>query len=161
MHGSRRWYVVLTVVIAAVGLWFAWGRYREARKPDRVKVRELLANAEKAIESKNLGRCMSFVSRNYSDSLGYDYREIRRLCAGGFQSVRHIQLTLSDVSIALATGAAPTRAEVTFTVDLALIGDAQRPEQSSGRIHLTLNKERGRWKIVRAEGWSGLEEEVL
>lgn len=116
------------------------------------KIRQLLAEGERAVESRSVTAVEPLLSDEYQDDRGNDRRSVLRLLAGYFLSHQSIHL-LTQVTDVTLTG----DQEAEATVYIAVAG---QPIESTSqllslradliRLHIRLRGENGEWQVVSA-----------
>lgn len=133
------------------------------------KIKRVISQGERAIEKKDIVRCASFVSLDYSDSYGLDRRSLIVLGEKVFREYQNIFIHIESLSIELnparpvreffsngANGVKDDLAEVKFIAKVMVsrpgeAGKSLSIEKGSERFTVTFRKEEGKWKVFRAE----------
>jgi hypothetical protein len=140
---------VLLALLCAAGYW----RFQSPKLTPEGQIRRLLAKAEQGAESRRASVCMSCLSPDYTDSLGNDYRTLRRLAAGGFRVVDAVDVTVEVHEITVRGERARAAAHV--RIQAAQRGEPVESSDSEMLLHLAREKRgwRREWKVIRIDGW--------
>jgi len=97
-EGPIRKILILTVLLF-IALFFGF-RILSKPTPEQA-LRNLIQEAEKAIEQKNLPKSLSYISRDYHDEMDFDYDTLAYLAHQAFRAYPEIQVTthIQDVSV--------------------------------------------------------------
>lgn len=139
--------IFLLFLIPAFALYLLW-------PSDESRIKKLFKEGAGSIESRDLDGVMSKVSFNYRDEHGMTYLFIREMLGKEFKRLSGIHVEYEDLKIRISEyrGIAELNIRVVATIGNEtgyIIGDVRTP------LHLsfTLEKERMKWLIVRAEGF--------
>jgi len=146
MSWRRLRWVLPLVLLAAAGLILLL-----VRKPlsDREQIAQLIQRIESSIEKKDLGGITSCVSKDYRDDYGITRRDILRLAFRYVRSADQAEILISDASLRLQHD----MASASMHVDVEYAEQGGQLTRVSGDVTLFLEKEGGRWVIVRSSGW--------
>lgn len=139
--------VVIGLFIAAVLLaWYFWD------SPERA-IRKLLTDGEVAVETEDVTRTMSHVSRQYLDENGLNYLAVRRVVGWAFNRFEGFDVRLRDVSIDVNGDSAIARGQLQVLVveqgeNAYLIAEPGVPDL----VTITLVKKRLTWKVISVNG---------
>ncbi len=133
---------VLLVIGAAY--WFS----RAPAATDEEQITQTILDIKQAIEDKNVGGVMKYVSVRYSDGT-HTRQEINRLVVGGFRSPEPFRVHVEPPQIQVSGDRAQARVRAEFSAGY------DTAAQSRVRLDILaeLTRERGKWKVVRATGW--------
>ncbi len=143
--------VIAAVVIAIIGgavYYFAfYGPPRQGS--DREQILRMIVDVERAVEQSRVSGVMEHISQDYNDSHGLTRLMVQRLVTAGARDRRGVNLSVQVPDVEVTGDEATFAAEVDYSV-------------SGGEmIHMTvtgrLAREKGRWKVISAEGWQGAE----
>lgn len=128
--------------------------YRQVTRPqglsDEQQIKRLLTEAEEAVESKNVKRCMALVSSDYKDPYGFTKGALRLEAIRAFQSVEGLDVIFREVRVQLEGHEA--RVEAVVLVDE--IEDSRRARVLETNLALIFRKEKVRhWLIFRSVEW--------
>lgn len=142
--------IVALAVAAGVGVYLL---VRPPATSDEAQIRALAKDIESAFEHKKLKACMAVVADDYSDNVGNGSKaELENELRTNFQLVREIHVSLDDMTIDVHGDEADLAVTATGRAETVL-GDVSLNEYvGHTRFVLALRKERGRWKVFRAEG---------
>lgn len=138
--------VVPLLLAACAAAFFYWN------SPER-RIRAVLSEGRRAVESEDLERAMSQVSLQYRDDYGLTFLSLKRVAKRAFQEFEGMDIELSVVK----THVEDDRAVVLAKIDV-YAGGPQGPEYLMGNpdaqhpAKITLIKEVLRWKIKNIEG---------
>lgn len=151
---TRAIWISIAVVVAGGLGYFYFFVMAPQQVPDRQQVLRLIADVERSIEQKRISGVMEHISEDYEDSYGFTYRMIQRLVISGARGSTTFNLSVQVPEMEIDGDRASFVAEVAYTT-----GD--RPVTPSDARHLTvvgqLQRERGTWKVISAEGWQHAE----
>ena len=139
--------VIIFILVAVVVVYLAvkiWSVSEEAR------VRKVIASFERTVEAEKLLKCMSYISRDYSDETGLDYRSAMILGREIFNAYDDIFIHIKGLKIEIEDKLA--KATFVATVFATRSGTQQKEnllrERGTDRFVVTLRKEEGGWKIL-------------
>lgn len=139
--------IFLLFLIPAFALYLLW-------PSDESRIKKLFKEGAGSIESRDLDGVMSKISFNYRDEHGMTYLFIRETLGKEFKTLSGIHVEYEDLKIRISedSGIVELNIRVVATIGNEtgyIIGDVRTP------LHLkfTLEKERMKWLIVRAEGF--------
>ena len=121
---------------------------------DERRIRRLFIEGAKAFESKDLDGVMSKVSYNYRDDYGMTYLSVKEFIKREIGILSDIEVEYDKPEIRIDKD----RAEAVLSVRVVatsgnetgyIIGTIKDPL----RLRFTLEKERGKWFIVKTEGF--------
>jgi hypothetical protein len=129
------------------------GACSSERDSPEAQVRALLAQGETAAEKKESGVLRQLISEKYSDSQGQDKKAVDALLRYYFLRNQSIHLFTRIRQIGFPQ---PDLAQADVMVAMAgqPISDAEELERLRADLHrfeITLARENGEWKVVRAE----------
>ncbi len=134
---------LLVMIIAAYLLW----------PSDESRIRKLFKEGAAAVESGDLDGVMAKVSFNYRDDHGMTYLSLKETLKREFQQLSDIGVEYGDLKIRVSDNTAVAELDVRVVATSGnetgyIIGDIKTPFP----LRFTLDKERTKWLIVRAEG---------
>lgn len=137
---------VLVIVLAAYLLW----------PSDESRIRKLFKEGATAVESGDIDRVMAKVSFNYRDDYGMTYLSLKETLKREFQRLSDISVEYGDLKIRVSENTALAELDIRVVATSGnetgyIIGDIRTPLP----LRFTLDKERAKWLIVRAEGFQG------
>jgi hypothetical protein len=144
-----RW-PVLIFLLAVVSFF---GACSPGRDNPEAQVRALLAQGETAAEKKESGVLRQLISEKYSDSQGQDKKAVDAVLRYYFLRNQSIHLLTRIRQISFPQ---PDLAQADVMVAMAgqPISDAEELERLRADLHrfeITLARENGEWKVIRAE----------
>lgn len=121
---------------------------------DEARIKKGVKDGVRAIEGKDLGKCMSYVSLHYKDEYGLTYLGVKRLLDRIFQEFDAFEIDLVNLRIILHD---KETAFATFDLKVKVIYRGQQAYLlGSGdvvnRVKMSFAKEGGRWRVTRVEG---------
>lgn len=140
--------ILIFLLMAAVVVYFV---IKNCLMNDEMRVKKLLTSFERAAEAENLLKCMSYISRDYSDDSGFDYSDGMVLGKQIFDTYDDIFIHVKGLKIEVKDDEA--QAEFVATA-FATRTDTQQKEnllerrRGSDRFVVDLRKEDNRWKIL-------------
>jgi ketosteroid isomerase-like protein len=142
--------IVVLAAVAALGLYLV---FRERVTSEEAQIRRLISDVERAFENKKLSKCMAVVADDYSDNfVARSKDELEQTLRLLFQSSKRIRVSLDDITIRIHGDTATITLIATGTAE-TLYGDISLHRESGYTDYrLAVRKDRGRWKLVRAEG---------
>jgi hypothetical protein len=145
---------MLAVILAGVGagLLVVW-KLQPDRRSDSQQVLEALVDMQHAVEEKRVGDFMRHVSESYKDSTVESKRELTRLVQSGWQERGAFHCDLQ----AGAPEIRGVEAKVNVTVDFSIERDGRVSTVKPFTVRTEWLKEKGGWRIVRAEGYMDAE----
>lgn len=115
--------------------------------PDETRLRQAIAEMEKAAEAKQAGPILGYVAGDFLGNKAYHKADIRAMLLLNFHQNQHIHVYLRVVELTIRAG----RAQLTCQVILAGRGEKVVPER--GRvleIKSDWEKRDGEWQLIRA-----------
>jgi hypothetical protein len=129
------------------------GACSSGRDSPEAQVRALLAQGEAAAEKKESGVLRQLISEKYSDSQGQDKKAVEAMLRYYFlrnQSI-HLFTRIRQINFPQPDSA---QADVMVAMAGQPISDAEELERLRADLHrfeITLARENGEWKVMRAE----------
>ncbi len=151
MKAKRAVAIAVLVAVAGVGVYLI---VRQKLSGEEGRIRKLMAQVEKNFESQKLSKCLAVATDDYSDNIGHDTKaeledDLRLL----FQTSRSVRVKLQDVEIEVRGNEADVALTATAKAENVFLGDVSLHRVvGHTRYVVTVRKERGRWKVLRAEG---------
>jgi hypothetical protein len=145
----QRWPVLIFLLSVASFT----GACSSERDSPEAQVRALLKQGEAAAEKKESGVLRQLISEKYSDSQGQDKKAVEAMLRYYFLRNQSIHLFTRIRQISFPQ---PDVAQVDVMVAMAgqPISDAEELERLRADLHrfeITLARENGEWKVIRAE----------
>ena len=133
-------------MVVVVAVWSFWDSSERT-------IRALLGDGEQAVETEDIARAMSHVSRQYLDENGLNYLAVRRVLGWAFNRFDGFDIRLRDVAINVEDGSAIARGVLQVLVvhegdNAYLIGDAGMPES----VTISLLKGPLGWRVTSVNG---------
>ena len=151
MKAMRRRLIVAIIgpalIAGGVAGWYFW-----LRKPpldDRRQIIQLVADVERGVEQKRTSTVMGHISSDYSDSHGFKRRLVQRLVIEAFRQPSPIDVVVQLEGIQIEGDRASLHVEADYSLE-GPIGEGQTTHVSAD---VELRRERGGWKVIKAEGW--------
>ena len=142
--------IVVLAAVTAVGIYLL---VRQNVTSEEAQIRKLIRDVEKAFEERKLKRCLAVVADDYSDNFVCDSKaELEQTLRRLFQASREIRVSLDDISIRIRGDEADITLIATATAETAYGTFSLHREAGYTRYALAVRKDRGRWKLFRAEG---------
>jgi hypothetical protein len=141
------------LLIFLLSVAFFTGACSSERDSPEAQVRALLAQGEAAAEKKESGVLRQLISEKYSDSQGQDKKAVEAMLRFYFLRNQSIHLFTRTRQISFPQ---PDLAQADVMVAMAgqPISDAEELERLRADLHrfeITLARENGQWKVMRAE----------
>lgn len=139
--------LLLLSILTPVILYLVW-------PSDEARIKKLLEEGIQAMEKEDLGDVMSRVSFNYRDDYRLTYLSIKERMKKIFQQMNDIKVEYENLQITVrektASAAMDLRVVAQVGTDAGYVfGDYPNPK----RLMLTLEKEKNKWYVVKAEGY--------
>ena len=120
---------------------------------DEHRIRKLFKEGVEAAESGDLEGVMAKVSFNYRDDYGVTYLYLKEILKREFQRLSDISVEYDGLKILVREDEATAELDMRVIATAGnetgyIIGDARAPLH----IRFTLEKERGKWQIIKTEG---------
>lgn len=136
--------LLLIIILAGYLLW----------PTDESRIRKLIKEGAKAAASGDLDGVMAKISFNYRDDHGMTYLYLKETLKRQFQRLSDISIDYEDLNIAVSQNTALADLDVRVIATAGnetgyIIGDIKTPLP----LRFTLEKERTKWLIVKAEGF--------
>ncbi len=146
---AQRVLIVIGAALIAVGAWYFLAK--GPRPDDREQIIQMVVEVEQAVEARRTSTVISYFSEDYKDTMGYDRRSLQRFLMAGLHNSDGIDVVtqLGEIDVQGDT------ATVHVEADYAFGGSAGGDGSAHMSVDVTLQRERGGWKIVRADGWQG------
>ena len=98
-----------------------------------------------AIERKDLGKCMRYISPDYSDEYNQTYQSIKEDTREAFKKYDEINIWIRKREIILKENKAEVNLGIIISVESSEIGSIKGQE----RFTLYFRKENGHWRIIK------------
>lgn len=132
------------MVIGGVALYLL-GR---PQPTEEERIRTVVFDAQEAVNNRQAGRLLSFVSEKYEDSLGNNKRSLTRLVVSALRSTEQYAVMVEIRQLDLRDESA------TVSLDVRLwMGEGLSTRTSEFPLNLSLAREGRHWRIIRAEGY--------
>ncbi len=117
------------------------------------RIRKVLREGSVAIEKEDIDKTMSKVSYNYKDEYGLSYLYIKEVLKIIFKRFERIRIEYKIIKIYVTENKATVEVDVIVSAYTGenfhyLLGDITNP----AHLKFSLEKERGKWLIIRIEG---------
>ncbi len=145
------------IFMALSGLLLSFPGCQKKTEEDRVK--EVIADIQKAGQEKDIRKIIGHLSRNYSDSQGNDYNSIKGLLLAYFFRHQRIHIFIPAVKVTVEDSAAKVAFETVFSGGGAtgspsgIFPDAV----SMYAFDVSMKKEDGEWMVLSAR-WNPVSE---
>jgi len=121
---------------------------------DEARIKKGVKEGVRAIEGKDLEKCMRDVSLHYKDEYGLTYLGVKRLLNRIFQEFDAFEIDLGNLRIILLDKGT---AFATFDLKVKVIYRRQQAYllgsgDFANRIKMSFAKEGGRWRVTQVEG---------
>ncbi len=121
---------------------------------DESRIRKLIKEGAKAAESGDLDGVMAKISFNYQDDYGMTCLYLKEILKREFQRLSDISVEYENLKIQVSENTAVAELDIRVIATSGnetgyIIGDIKSPLP----LRLTLDKERTKWLIVKAEGF--------
>ncbi len=146
---AQRVLIAIGAALIAVGAWYFLTK--GPRVDDRTQIIEMVVEVEQAVEARRTSTVLSHFSEDYRDTMGYDRRALQRFLSAGLRDGGHIDVVTQLGEIDVQGDTATVHVEVDYAFGQSAGGDGS----AHMSVDVTLQRERGGWKIVRADGWQG------
>ena len=139
------------LLLAAGAIWLTF------RRPvsDQELIHTLIDQVEQGVETKNLGKIMSAISKDYSDSLGLSRRQIFRMALDFVRSEERCDVLVDSVFIEVNPPRAHAKMHVLVTQLLPEPMPGEPQSLYDGPVEIELRKEGSHWRVVSSGGWQG------
>lgn len=136
----------IIILIAIIFLLFYF--IRDFLEGEAGKVKRLIFSTERAVEKKNLLKCIQPISFSYSDEYGNDHTSLLAIGKEVFSSQEDIHISIKDLKLELDNQKA--------SAEISALGIARRTDKEkfdSQLVNFTVyfNKEKDGWKVIRLE----------
>lgn len=141
----RHW--IQSVYWFSLLLLLGWQVGCNAPVPDETRLRQVIADMEKAVEAKQTGPILDYLADDFLGNKAYRKANIRGMLLLHFRQNQHIHVYLRIADLAIKG----EQARLTCQVVLAGRGEKIVPER--GRvlvIHSVWRKRDGEWRVVQA-----------
>jgi uncharacterized protein (DUF1810 family) len=143
-----KWLGVLLLALA-VTAGLAWWLFRP-RLSDEEQIEMVVSQVEAGVEAKSPRRIMAHVSRQYSDSEGLNYSKVEMLSRRLLREIQRVEVNILDYEEPIIQG---DFADLRLTAQVTVFSSNTPAAEVQGDMEVVLFKERGRWKVINAEGW--------
>jgi hypothetical protein len=138
-------------VLLVIGLIFAGYLFWPT---DESRIRKLISEGAKATESADVDGLMARISFNYRDDYGTTYLTVRELLKRELPRLSNISVEYENLKIKVSENTATAELDVRVVATSGsetgyIVGDIRDPLS----LKLTLDKERTKWLVVKAEGF--------
>jgi hypothetical protein len=148
------------IVLAAVACFFL---IKYIIISDETRIRRVIYKGKAAIEQEDFEGALKYVSRDYQDDYGLNKLAIGALLKRVFKEFDAIAIHVKGMEVEISEGGLGQATLFTWVTAQGdegvgyIVGSAEEPSC----VTFTLAKERGRWRIVKAEGVEPAEEFLL
>ncbi|MCD6359808.1 MAG: hypothetical protein J7M38_03020 [Armatimonadetes bacterium] len=139
----------LAALAAGLALWYFV--LRPPALSDRRQIVELVANLERAVEQRRTSTVMRCISADYEDGYGLTRPVLQRLIVEAARDPEPIDVVIQLSDIAIEPDG--SRASAHIEADYALGEPVGMGESTHISVDVVFRRERGGWKIIRADGW--------
>lgn len=153
---NKKLFLTITVIFIIAG-FSSYFILKPRRLSDRELIDQLFQKAVMGIRERNPTLLLSLISRDYSDSFGISYEDIRRNLARELKRALVLDLSIDNLQPAITPPDA--RVEVRCTL-LIQMEDMNSPLLFPLYANVYLKKEKKNWKIIRIEGYSGVVSQI-
>jgi len=145
-----------TVAIVLLAAAAGYGIYRivaQRHTSEEAQIKKLMREVKESFEQEKLKKCLAVASDDYSDNFMHDSKaDLESTLRLLFRASKRISVTFEDIRIEINGDEAGIAVTVTGYADTTLGRLSFEREAGFSRYFLTVRKERGRWKVVHAEG---------
>ena len=142
--------IVLLVVATGFGIFLL---VRQNVTSEEARIRRVIRDIERAFEQKKLKKCMAVVADDYTDNFWHGSKaQLEDNLRSLFQVSHTLRVRLDEITIRIRGDSADVALTVTGDAQTTLGDFYLEREVGHTRFVLALRKERGRWKVYRAEG---------
>lgn len=143
--------ITLVLIALGVGLW-QWGR---PRPTDEQRLYKLVTSGQEAVENHDPSALTRLLSRDYHDRLGNDKKQLTGMILGWLRGGPPLQVIPQIAGLKVEGKVADMQLKVRYWM-----GDTSGPGEEFG-MAVRLQKERGEWKVISAEGWQEQQGKLL
>jgi len=149
--------IAIVLLLAAGFLWLLWPL---PKPPDKEQIQAILKAGKRAVEKKDVQGCLKYVSREYSDDLGFRFDQLRFSLAQAFRNDISYDVVFNDIQIQVQGDTATADLNLTIVAH----GPSRPSETHSGSLTLTFAREKARrylilpdyaWRVTKASGLQG------
>jgi len=120
---------------------------------DASRIKKLFKEGAKAVEREDIDAVMSKVSFNYRDEYGFTYLYIKESMKSVFQQWGDIKIEYENLIVNVKGKSATAEIDVRVIASIGdntgyIMGDLSKP----AHLTFTLEKERTKWLVTKAEG---------
>jgi len=144
-----RWKTPVALVLAIVlpvAVWLLW-------PSDEARIRKLVRETREAAQAEDVGKVLSAVDYNYTDSAGLSYLYLKKILEQEFSRLSEIQVEYENLRIRVDEGKARASLDVRVIATMGgmtgyYLGDLDNP------FALSIELEKGatgKWLVLRAE----------
>jgi hypothetical protein len=151
MKISRKKAMSVVILLAAVGCFFL---LKHILVTDEARIKRVIYQGKEAIEKKDIEGVMEQVSRTYQDDYGLNKVAIYALFQRVFHQFDDINIRIEEMQITISENKQGRATILTWATARMqdktgyIVGSSERPCQ----VTFTLIKERGKWRVIKAEG---------
>ena len=156
LRDLKRWLKLLIPVIAFVvaGTWW-WVSYGSIPLEERLA--NMVVKLKEAIEKKQYGEVMRYISPRYKDSAGVTYEDIKNALQ---DYVRNPDLHVRIEITAMTVYSRSNTAVIDTRMGIMIIVGEHSYSISPINLTIFMQRELIRWRIVAVEGWQRVESEL-
>lgn len=118
---------------------------------DRRQILLMVAELEQAVEQRRTSTIMRHISEDYQDGHGFDRRLVQRLVLEAARQPNPIDVVVQLGEITIEGDQAGAHVEVDYSLG-APVGAGESTHLSADVV---FRRERGGWRVLRADGWQG------
>jgi len=134
----------LKIILVLILIGIAYQAFRYFTSEER-RLKIIITKGKEAIEREDLGKCMRYISQDYSDEYGQSYQSIKEDAKEAFEKYDEINIWIRKREIILKNDKAE--------INLGIIASAESLQTGSikGQEKFTLyfRKENGHWRIIK------------
>jgi len=141
-------------LVAAVFFMGAFLAYKILSPSDEERIRRTLYAGKEAIEREDLEGVMKHVSFRYRDGNGFTYLRVKAILARIFENFDDIKIYIRKMEVEVPSKGLGKAVLLTWGTAKGsdgvgyIVGSVQEPS----KVVIFLEKGRGGWKVIRAEG---------
>jgi ketosteroid isomerase-like protein len=139
------------ILLAAIGCFFL---LKHILVTDEARIKRVIYDGKAAIEKKDIEGVMEQVSRSYQDDYGLNKVAIYALFQRVFHQFDEIDIRIEEIEITINENKQGRAAILTWATARTgdktgyIAGSSEKP----WHVTFTLQKERGKWRVINTEG---------
>ena len=141
----------IAIIFAIFICLIIFSRVKILFEGERGRIRRIIYAVKTATEKEDLFKCISVISRNYSDKYGNNYRSLMLIVRKIFDTYDNIVIGIRQLSISLDSDTATTEVESTAVAKNVESKEINIFKTETIKFLIYFKKEEKGWKVIELE----------